>query len=60
MSIVRQVLNFQLIFEPLQRMYVVTDGIHYSLWFDSYTKDELLVMDDDDFVTECENMLEDY
>ncbi len=52
MRIIRQVGEFQLYFEPLQRMYAVSDMNEVSLWFDSYTKDELLELSDEDFVEE--------
>lgn len=57
-TIIRQVLNFQLLYEAMQRMYVITDGTHHSLWFDSHEKDELMELNDNDFVTACEEMVQ--
>jgi len=55
--IIRQVDKYILYYEPLQRMYSVTDEVDVSVWFDSYTKDELVNMTDEEFITECEDLL---
>ena len=58
MEVIRQVGLYQLYFEPLQRMYAVSDGDEVSLWFDVYTKDELMELSDKEFVAEIkENYL---
>ena len=60
--IIRQVDKYILYYEPLQRMYSVTDEVDVSVtllsvWFDSYTKDELVNMTDEEFISECEDLL---
>jgi hypothetical protein len=57
MNIIRKVDNFELQYEPLQRMYLVTDGSDYSYWFDSYTKDNLIKLSNFKFKKKCEEMI---
>lgn len=57
MRVIRKVGRHVLYFEPLQKMYAVSDDIDTSLWFDSHTKDELMGLPDNEFVEECENIL---
>jgi hypothetical protein len=57
-TLIRQVLNIQLLYEAFQRMYVLTDGTHHSLWFDEHEKEELMALNDNDFVVTCEGMLQ--
>lgn len=53
METVRTVENFELIYEPLMRMYRVIDkkSEELSMWFDSETANELKEMSEDEFVT---------
>lgn len=55
--LIKQVLNIQLLHEKLMGMYVITDGLHHSAWFDDEQKDELLALSDSEFVIECERIL---
>jgi len=57
MSIVRQVGKYILSYEALQRMYIVIHKKKQSLWFDNNTKDDLCVMNDNDFVKECKRFI---
>jgi hypothetical protein len=48
---------YQLIYEPLQKMYRVTDGYDYSFWFNENDKDELMKLNNFKFKKKCEEML---
>lgn len=55
MRVIREVKDFQLVFEPSQRMYRLTNK-DYSLlsyWFNSDDVDDVLCLDDDLFVCYC-------
>lgn len=57
MKKIRVVENFELLYEPLQRMYLVTDGSDNSFWFDSFTRDKLINLSNFKFKKECENII---
>ena len=57
MNYLRQVDEYILFYEPLQRMYAVTNDIHVSFWFDVDTKDELIHLPKEYFVEQCKEML---
>lgn len=57
MKYLRQVDDYILFYEPLQRMYAVMNDLDISLWFDSREKDNLIYLPDNEFVEECEKML---
>lgn len=57
MKTLRQVEQYVLYYEPLQRMYVVADKIDYSDWFNSDTKNDLLKLSDEEFINECKQMV---
>ena len=40
-------------------VYAVSDNNNTSLWFDNHTKDDLMMLNDDKFVQECEEMIDD-
>ena len=58
MNVIRTYGIYQLVHEPLQNMYRVTDGTNLSYWFNSDTKDELMDLDNDQFENECEELIE--
>ena len=55
MKVLRKVGGFELNYDPHMRMYNLSCGDSLSMWFDSYTADELLLMTDSDFIESCEN-----
>jgi hypothetical protein len=57
MEIIREVDQFQLLYESLQKMYQVTDGSDISFWFDSHTKNELIKLSNFKFKKECEKII---
>lgn len=57
MKYLRQVDNYILFYEPLQRMYAVMNDLDISLWFDSREKDNLIHLPDNEFVEQCKEML---
>jgi hypothetical protein len=57
MEVIRQVENFILQYEPLQRMYQVTDGSDISFWMDSHDKDKLNNLSNFKFKKECEKII---
>jgi len=57
MDIIRKVEEFELLYEPLQRMYRVTDGYDVSFWFNDHTKDYLKSISSFKFKKECERMI---
>ena len=57
MKYLRQVDNYILFYEPLQRMYAVMNDLDISLWFDSREKDNLIYLPDNEFVEQCKEML---
>ena len=57
MNYLRQVDEYILFYEPLQRMYAVTNDIDVSFWFDVYTKDELIHLSKEEFIEQCKEML---
>jgi len=57
-KVIKQVLSIQLLHEAIMNMYVVTDGIHHSMWMNEHEKDELLTLSDSEFVIECERIIE--
>tara|TARA_R110002153_G_scaffold12284_2_gene46149 strand:+ start:198 stop:380 length:183 start_codon:yes stop_codon:yes gene_type:complete len=58
MEIIKQVNKYQLYKHELTNLFAVSDDNNVSLWFDKYTKDELIYMNDKEFIKECINMLE--
>ena len=50
MKIVRQEGKYQLLFEPLQKMFCLTDGKDYSLWF---SEDEYSNLSVEEFKKQC-------
>ena len=58
MGLIKQVGKYELNFEPLQKMYNITDGTDVSFWFNSHHKDELIKLSDEDFIKECEVSIE--
>ena len=59
MKIIKQVNQFELYKHELTNLFAVSDNENVSLWFDKYTKDELLHMNDKEFIKECIDMLGD-
>lgn len=57
MEIIKQVNKYQLYKHELTNLFAVSDNDNVSLWFDKYTKDELLCMNDKEFIKECIDML---
>lgn len=57
MKYLRQVDNYILFYEPMQRMYAVMNDLDFSLWFDIHTKNELIHLSNDEFVEQCKEML---
>lgn len=57
MEVIRNYKKFEIIYEPLQRMYRVTDGYDYSFWFNENEKDELMKLNNFKFKKKCEEML---
>ena len=57
MEIRRQVEKYKLIYEPLQKMYRVTDGYDYSFWFNENEMDELMKLNNFKFKKKCKEML---
>ena len=57
MNYLRQVDDYILFYEPLQRMYAVMNEIDISLGFDVHTKNELIHLSNEDFVEQCKEML---
>jgi len=58
MSELKKVGGYILVYEPLMKMYRVIHGDTMSLWFDSHAADDLLLLDDNSFIDECENNFE--
>ena len=55
MEVIREVKGFKLVFDPLQRMYRLTNK-DYSLlsyWFNSNDVDDILCLSDKEFVCYC-------
>ncbi len=57
MKVIKQVKQYQLYKDEFTGMYSVSDNDNVSLWFDVYTKDELIMLNDNDFIFECREML---
>jgi hypothetical protein len=57
MEIIREVDQFQLLREPLQNMYQVTDGSDISFWLDSHDRDKLINLSPFKFKKECEKII---
>ena len=55
--VIRQVLDIQLLHEKLMGMYVLSDGLHHSMWMGEAEKDELMALTDSEFVIEAERIL---
>ena len=58
MKLIRKVGEFELLFEPLQKMYRITNGIELSLWFNKEDADNLITLPDNEFVDECAEIIE--
>jgi hypothetical protein len=56
-NVLRQVNEYQLYIHELTNMYAVSDDNNVSLWFDSFTKDELIELNDNDFVILCKYLI---
>ena len=56
-NVLRQVNEYQLYIHGLMNIYAVSDKENVSLWFDNYTKDELMLLSDREFIKECKEML---
>lgn len=57
MKYLRQVDDYILFYEPMQRMYAVMNDLDISLWFDIYTKNDLIHLSNEDFIEQCKEML---
>lgn len=61
MEALRKVDHFQLIYEPLMKMFriwnVETEDL--SMWFDAATAEELKAMDEDEFIQTAKQYIED-
>ena len=57
MKIIKQVNQYQLYKCELSNLFAVSDNNNVSLWFDKYTKDQILYMNDNEFIKECTDML---
>jgi hypothetical protein len=57
MTEIKQVGKFVLLYEPLQRMYRISDGFDLSFWFDNHTKDDLMKLSDFKFTKKCEELI---
>ena len=57
-NVLRQVNEYQLYIHGLMNMYAVSNKSNVSLWFDNYTKDDLMMLNDNEFVEECREMIE--
>ena len=57
---IRTVGDFELVFEPIMKMFRIVnkETEDLSMWFDSETAEELEEMDDDDFLTTAEELVE--
>ena len=58
-NVLRQVNEYQLYIHGLMNVYAVSDNNNTSLWFDNHTKNDLMMLNDDEFVQECEEMIDD-
>ena len=58
MKVIRFYGEYQLLHEPLQNMYRVTDGLNYSLWLYSEDKYELMDLSNYDFEEKCKELIE--
>ena len=56
-NIIRQVEEFALYYNMEENRYAVSNESEVSEWFDSYTRDELLELSDEDFMLECDSLL---
>ncbi len=59
MKVIKQVKQYQLYKDEFTGMYSVSDNDNVSLWFDVYTKDELIMLNDNEFIFECKEILGD-
>ncbi len=59
MEVIKQVKQYQLYKNEFTNIYSVSDNNNVSLCFDVYTKDELIMLNDNDFIFECREMLGD-
>ena len=57
MEIIKQVNQYQLYKCELTNLFAVSNNENVSLWFDKYTKNELLYITDKDFIKECIGMI---
>jgi hypothetical protein len=57
METLRQVEQYILHKDTLQGMYRVSDDTEVSYWFDSYTKNDLMELEDEDFILECQDLI---
>ena len=57
MEIIRKIGKFELIYEPLQKMYIVKNGNNTSLWFNSNEKEQLLHASEIKFIKLCKEFL---
>jgi len=57
MEIIKQVNQYQLYKCELTNLFAVSNNYNVSLWFDKYTRDELLYLTDKDFIKECVDLI---
>lgn len=56
-NVIRQVEEFALYYNTEEKKYAVSNETEVSEWFDCYTRDELLALNDEDFMLECDSLL---
>ncbi|WP_423819198.1 hypothetical protein V5739_00375 [Salinimicrobium sp. TIG7-5_MAKvit] len=61
METIRTVGEFELVFEPLMKMFRIVnkETEKLSMWFDAETSNELEEMDDDEFSTTAQQYIQD-
>ena len=57
MEIIKQVNQYQLYKCELTNLFAVSNNYNVSLWFDKYTRDELLYLTDKEFIKECVDLI---
>lgn len=55
MRVIKTVGGYELNHSPLMGMYNITEGDRVSLWFDVHSANDMLELNDDDFIFQCEN-----
>ena len=54
MRVIREVKGFKLVFDPLQRMYRLSNKELLSYWFNSNDLEDVLIMSDKEFICYCD------